>query len=159
MTTLVYRDGILASETRITYGSVTMPGKCKKIHRLPGGALYGFVGSLEVGEIMRRCLLSDNPEERPDLKGEAYEGLVITETGKVLFFENRAWIRLDLPYVAMGSGNSFAYGALAMGASAKQAVQAAMGLDAGSGGKVMTLELKGWKGQRSYADCYDEEVS
>jgi ATP-dependent protease HslVU (ClpYQ) peptidase subunit len=147
MTTLVYRDGILAADTQITYGSTRIPGHATKIHKLPDGSLYGFVGSLETGELMRRALLNPDPENRPDLKVDTYEGIVLTATGKMLFFEDRGWIPLKLPYIAMGSGMHYAFGALAMGATASEAVKVAMKLDGGSGGKCKQLKWKWWHDQ------------
>jgi ATP-dependent protease HslVU (ClpYQ) peptidase subunit len=148
MTTLVYRDGILAADTQITYGGMRIPGHATKIHKLPDGSLYGFVGSLETGELMRKALLCDDPESRPDLKVDTYEGLILTATGKMLFFEDRGWIPLKLPYIAMGSGMSYAFGAMAMGATAPEAVKVSMKLDGGTGGKCKQLKWKWWHDQR-----------
>lgn len=155
MTTLVYRDGILAADSKITYGATIMPGGAKKIHKLPDGALYGFVGSLESGELMRRWLL-DREQRFPGIKTDNFEGLIVSIEDGMLFFEDRDWVKIKLPYVAMGSGKEHAYGALQVGASAIQAVKAAMKLDAGSGGRVRSLELEGWEGKRSCVEqCWD----
>lgn len=159
MTTLVYRDGILAAETQITYGSTIMPGGVRKIHKLKTGDLYGFTGSLEAGQIMLDWFRDPKPS-LPDIKTDKFEALLVSaKTGKLMFYESQDWIPLDLPYVAMGSGKEHAYGALLMGADAKQAVRVATKLDCNSGGKVNWLELKNWKGLRSHADRWDEEIS
>jgi ATP-dependent protease HslVU (ClpYQ) peptidase subunit len=148
VTTLVYRDGILAADTQISYSGTRIPGHAAKIHRLPDGSLYGFTGSLETGELMRRALLNPDPENRPDLKTESYEGFCLTDSGKMLFFEDRGWIPLKLPYIAMGSGKDYAYGALAVGATAIEAVKASMKLDPGTGGKCRHLKWKWWHDQQ-----------
>jgi ATP-dependent protease HslVU (ClpYQ) peptidase subunit len=156
MTTLVYRDGILAADTQITYGATLMPGKCRKVHKLPNGSLYGHTGSLEIGELMKRRLIKCCEEAEPvdlhDIKTENYEGVLVGPTGQIMFYENYTWIGLDVPYVAMGSGKEHAYGALQMGASARQAVKAAMALDPGSGGKIQWLEIPYWEGERSLVE-------
>lgn len=156
MTTIVYRDGILAADSRVSYGSTIMPGTIKKVQRLSNGALYGFSGSVEVGEIMRRRVSRASDEMTPledevDLKGEAFEALIIQPDGGVLCFENRTWMEFKCPYIAMGSGKDFAYGALALGASAKQAIKVAAGLDPGTGGRVVSLKAPYWEGKRSIA--------
>jgi 20S proteasome alpha/beta subunit len=42
-----------------------------------------------------------------------------------VFDDPSAWLVVDQPYYAIGSGSPFALGALAQGASAKEAVEAA----------------------------------
>jgi ATP-dependent protease HslVU (ClpYQ) peptidase subunit len=163
MTTIVYRDGILASDTQISYGSTLMPGSVRKIHKLSNGALYGFTGSLEVGEIMRRRVTKASDEDGPleeevDLKGEVFEAIIVQPDGQILCFENRIWMEIKCPYIAMGSGKDYAYGALHMGASAKQALKTAMTLDPATGGRIITLPAPLWGGQRSYCTQEWEEA-
>lgn len=162
MTTIVYRDGVLVSDSRVSYGSTIIPGRVKKIERLSNGALYGFSGSVEIGEIMRRRVGKASDEMLPledevDLRGEAFEALIIQPDGSVLCFENRTWMEFDCPYIAMGSGKDFAYGALHMGASAKQALKAAMAHDPGTGGRMVSLKAPDWEGERSYCEKGVEE--
>jgi ATP-dependent protease HslVU (ClpYQ) peptidase subunit len=162
MTTIAYRDGVLAADSQVTWGPTVMPCKIKKISRLPNGSLYGFCGTVELGEIMRRSLVEIGSaegggvlEDRRDLDKEAFEGVIIQPDGETLFFENRTWIRMDVPYLAMGTGKEHAYGALALGASAKQAVKAAVKLDPNSGGRVISLEIP-FEGKRSYVEqCWE----
>lgn len=156
MTTVVYRDGILAADTQITYGATIMPCKIKKLTKLPNGALFGYCGSVELGEIMKKSLInigqSDGVlEDRRDLDKENFEGILVTPEGRTLFFENRSWVSVEVPYVAMGSGKEHAYGALALGASAKQAVRAAILLDPGTGGKVQAISIP-WDKPQAYVE-------
>jgi ATP-dependent protease HslVU (ClpYQ) peptidase subunit len=156
MTTVAYRDGILACDSLVTWGPTLMPCKMKKIHKLPNGALFGFCGSLELGEIMRRSLISIGQadgvlEDRRDLDKENFEGVLIQPNGETMFFENRSWIYLEVPYFAMGSGKEHAYGAMHVGASAKQAVKASKALDPGTGGRIHWLSIP-WDGERSYVE-------
>jgi ATP-dependent protease HslVU (ClpYQ) peptidase subunit len=163
LTTIAYRDGILAADSQVTWGPTVMPCKLKKISKLPNGALFGFCGSLELGEIMRRHLIDIGSvegggvlEDRRDLDKENFEGVIIQPDGVTLFFENRSWIRLSVPYLAMGSGKEHAYGALDVGASAKQAVKTATKLDPNTGGKIISLSIP-WDKPRSYAKQQWEE--
>lgn len=145
MSTLVYRDGVIVAESQITSGNTIVPGSAKKIHRLGGGAIYGYVGSLELGALMKE-LIEQGADEYPELADQNYEGLILGKNGEKLFYEGRGWYPLDLPYIAMGSGRDYAYGAMALGASAAQALKAAMTLDTGSSGKVVKLKWKHYKG-------------
>jgi ATP-dependent protease HslVU (ClpYQ) peptidase subunit len=157
MTTIAYRDGVLAGDTLLSYGPTQMPGHFRKVHKLGNGALYGFAGSAEVGEIMRRRLINIGQndgilEDATDLKGEPFEAILVQPDGETFFFENRTWCRLEFPYVAMGSGKEHAMGAMHVGASAKQAVKAAITLDSATGGKVQWHECSKWEGDRSRAE-------
>lgn len=156
MTTVAYRDGILAADTQITYGATLLQGSYQKIHKLSNGALYGFCGSLEAGEFMRRHLIQVGKGkghlEDIDLRDENYEAIIVQPDGKTYFFEKRIWSRLKLPYVAMGTGKEHAFGAMFVGASAKQAVKAAIKLDPNTGGKVKWVTCPNWEGERSYAE-------
>jgi hypothetical protein len=148
MTTLAYRDGVLASDSQVTHGPSIMKGNYKKVYRLPDGCLYGHTGSLEAGELMRATLLEgSNP---PNFSNEAFDAIMIRPNGWTYFYENKMWVRLKLDYSALGSGKEHAYGALAMGASARQAVEAAISLDPVSGGRIQSVELDKWKKDRSY---------
>ena len=156
MTTVVYRDGVLAADTQITYGATIMPCKVKKLTKLPNGSLFGYCGAVELGEIMKKSLIaigqSDGVlEDRRDLDKENFEGILVQPNGDTLFFENRSWINVKVPYVAMGSGKEHAYGALACGASAKQAVRASILLDPGSGGKVQAISIP-WDKPQAYVE-------
>lgn len=44
MTTIAYRDGILAGDSRITRGEVLLPAGQKKLFRLPDGSIAGTTG-------------------------------------------------------------------------------------------------------------------
>jgi hypothetical protein len=107
---------------------------------------------------MRRWLLDEDRHSQPfpKMNTESFEGLIISEEDGILIFENRDWIRVNMDYIALGSGAVFAYGALEVGASAKQAVKAAMKLDPNTGGRVQTLEFKAWKGEErsSVEQCW-----
>ena len=161
MTTVAYRDGILAADTMVTYGATLIPFKYKKISKLPNGSLYGFSGNLEIGEIMKRRLINVGEhdgilEDSADLKGEAFEAIIVQPDGDLMFFENRTWIRLNIPYVAMGSGKEHAFGAMHVGASAKQAVKASIDLDPNTGGRVTWIVAPKWEGERSRVEqCWD----
>lgn len=138
MTTVVYRDGVLASDSRVTEGSMISPGCVPKVRRLPDGNLIGWCGELSKASSLIDYLTDpDNAEPFTSKKG--LTAFILTNKGKILQYEGSDWFEFKQPYIALGSGKDYAYGALAMGASAKEAVKAAIKFDTGSGGRIKTL--------------------
>lgn len=140
MTTIVYRDGILAADTRATHSGSILPERNKKVHRLRDGRLFAWCGDAGLGQ---RVLdhFNDPSKAAPEIsdKGGA---LVIGLDGSIWTYEyNAMLLARGAPYRAMGSGRCEAYGALAMGASARRAVSVAAMFDTGTGGGVMWLRL------------------
>lgn len=139
MTTVVYnhRDGELAAESRVSQEGTLYDDTCNKLVRLS----FGWVGWM--GDITDVSLLvfalEDNDADidgslihctgivMPD-KGVAYEA-TFDSMGRIHKYPlKKSW--------AIGSGNRYALGALHAGASAKQAVQAAIAYDLFSGGTI-----------------------
>jgi hypothetical protein len=139
VTTIAYRDGVLAADTLITAGGIRC-GSEIKVKRL-GRLLYGSCGSCGLTDKVEGWIRAGMKGDRPPLKvGEA--------TGSVYVFmpdERIVWMHEDgdtvltAPYWAAGSGEKFALGAMAYGASAEEAVKAAIMHDTGSGGAVTVL--------------------
>lgn len=136
MTTIVYRDGVLAADTRMIAGTAII-GSIAKIVRRDDGALCGGAGHASVVQAFQRWFL-DGEEGDPPVEDET-KMFVISPKGNVEMFEVDGTIEWRAPYFAMGSGKEFALGAMYAGASAEEAVKAAMKFDPYSGGKVMTL--------------------
>lgn len=70
---------------------------------------------------------------------DAAFGVIIDPDDHVLLWGPHGWERTQNPTVTMGSGSQFAEGAMAMGATAEQAVRVAMLFDTKSGGEVTVL--------------------
>jgi 20S proteasome alpha/beta subunit len=75
---------------------------------------------------------------RPDLFKKApvarVSGLVLTQKKEIFLFEDYLnWMKVKAKYHAMGSGCTFALGAMAKGASPKEAVKVAMQFDCYTG--------------------------
>lgn len=140
MTTIVWRHPVLAGDTRVTAGSTILPETYRKVFKLKDGSLYGGAGTLEQVEFVRRHLVKGTAAPKIDTKWDL-EAIHIRLDGSIWAFQGLLWMRVDAPYVAMGSGCDAALGALAMGASARAAVKAAMASDMHTGGKVTTVRL------------------
>lgn len=139
MTTIaVDRNGILAWDTRSTYyGDVTLACTDSKVQRLTRGPWKGwaFGGSGDLCYWLGvRELLEDEKAKVTLPGGDSHGSAILVRDGVIRRIEQ--W---GLPYstvrppFALGSGHAYALGALAMGATAVQAVRAACKYDQGSG--------------------------
>lgn len=153
MTTIAYRDGVMAADTVVTNGG------CKAYHvhkvRHIGMWLVGLSGTAAVLEefdaLMRRHAKDKTPPSFPKSErimepDDGIWALVIhAKSGEVWRYD-----KFGHPYpvtredfYASGSGMDLALGAMFAGADAATAVAAAIKYDSGSGGTVETIgELK-----------------
>lgn len=144
MTTIAYRGGVLAADSRAYSGGAAPIGAKVKIHRLPDGTLFG-VSSNNVGAdtLLRRWVEGGcQPAESGDLKPDSFSVLLIRPDGAVFYANDNLDLSgpLSAPFFAIGSGKEAALGAMVMGADARRAVEVACELDMWSGGPVTVLE-------------------
>lgn len=147
MTTIVYRDGVLAADTQIAEGDFLYPLLCHKVIRVERAdgsvSLIAGCGSMVHSKALEEWIISDT-REGPQPEDEKADDAVIVEfnrglDGKVMLYSyggdtGKFW-SIEIPvdaYHAIGVGAPYAYGALAMGASAIQAVRAASKFSAGT---------------------------
>lgn len=138
MTTLVYRDGVLAADSRGTRNGMICPGAVNKV-AVVDGRLVGFVGDTAFGQRFVRDLREGR--EPADLEGEAI-AVIVDSDGTVRVHQNATWYVEEGPFAAWGTGLAAALGALHMGATADQAVEAACEVDPNSGGPVQIVSLR-----------------
>lgn len=62
MTTIAYKDGVLASDSRVSNGGFIFPGSYQKIFVLPDGSLFGAVGSVGPSRLMLSYLLGESTD-------------------------------------------------------------------------------------------------
>lgn len=140
MTTLAYKDGIIAYDSRSMRGDYIECDHTHKRHDHEGHIfiLSGYVSDFE--PFMSAAITEES--------GKSYgcggfmidpEGVLWTVGGEDTPW--RARHDLDAP-TAFGSGMPFAVAAMDFGHTAKQAVKYAMTRDPGTGGKVRTLKLR-----------------
>lgn len=143
MTTIVYRAGILAADSRAYSGDKNPIGEKHKIHRLADGCLIG-ASSNKVGacEKFRRLVAASGVEGTFEDEVPV-QAIVIRPDGSFFYFNNQDSFSgpITAEYMAIGSGEEYAKGALKMGASAVDAVRIAIECDPWTGGKIHTLEL------------------
>lgn len=146
MTTLVYRDGILAADSRGTCCGWIANDDTQKVFKRDG-MLFGICGDPGLGLLMVNWLLRSPlsvNKDPPDLDEESRVVMVIAGSVRVYEGKNAAHYICDGSpghYYAWGSGMPTALAALHMGASAEQAVQIAMRVDPNTGGEVRSVSL------------------
>lgn len=147
MTTIAYRDGIMAADT-LCSGSSTRWGEVEKL-RAAAGCIGGAAGPAPAVEAF--CYWIENelvagvlhaPYFTTEVEGSV-DGLLVTPSGVIWNWCGKGRLfRLNAPFTAVGSGAQIAMGAMAMGASAEKAVEIASRFDVYTGGRITTLALE-----------------
>jgi hypothetical protein len=126
MTVIAWDGKTVASDRQGTCGDII--SSRTKLSRLPSGTIVVCAGDSD------RCLAvkrwyedGAKKEEWPKAQeGNDWARMIVFEDGKVYEYNQEPFgILCEDPYMAWGSGSMFALGAMAMGANAVQAVEAA----------------------------------
>lgn len=156
MTTIAYRDGIMAAEGKMTLGDMVIKLDTEKVfwvnNHLVGvcgraRAINTFVTWLQ--KMTDYHIVNQEVGELVDLvppaleDDEGYSALVVTQSRQVLMYEGNTPIDmgLDVP-MSVGSGSCFALAAMKAGNSAEEAVKVACELDVYSGGEITVVQLE-----------------
>lgn len=142
MTTIAYRAGVLAADTAATRGTVVVIGVVKIAHAPSDDRLAGAVGDAGYNGAFLRWFLAGAEGEPPEAKkdGDGYDtGLIFMPDGEVRLYEPSGWFSMRPAYYAIGSGKEMALGAMFHGASAEDAVKAAMAHDPYTRGPMTVL--------------------
>lgn len=145
MTTIAYRDGLMASDTRAYSGDKHPIGFKSKISRLGDGTLIGISSSTVGAPTEFLSWLLDQPiGERYESVSEdplPVQALVVCPDGRAYYWDDgKAFtgpLRAD--FFAIGSGEQTALAALLLGRSAEEAVELAKQVDPWTGGKVEVM--------------------
>ncbi len=129
MTTIVYRDGVLAADSRVTEGTL-IAGSVVKARRL-GKILTAGCGNVTDMEAFYSWVAGGMQGECK-IEGDG-EFWLIAPGQPLLIYESGKFLRLVSPFYAAGSGGKVARGALGLGADALTAVRVAAAQDTGSG--------------------------
>lgn len=144
MTTIAYRNGIMAADGRETIAEnakddgYIVRDNCKKIVRMKDGSLFAGRG---VSEDITRVQSALEADKRKMPKGDC-TCLWIKPDGSVFLYEGRRFTQVEnMPYHAIGSGARYALVAMDAGADAQSAVKFAF-RDVWSGGEIQVEPLK-----------------
>lgn len=139
MTTIAYRDGVLAADTMVSRDGM-VSGYTVKVERR-GPIFAAYAGNCAMGQAFldwfRKGMKGDPP---PMVDGDCSCAGILIADDAIIEWSGQPrpdWIKA--PFAAWGSGAQFALGAMAFGATAESAVYAAMTLDHGTGGRVTAL--------------------
>ena len=142
MTTIAYRDGVLACESLVTAGTMRAGSLQDKIARSPQGYIAGAAGRMGHNVAFNRWIEAGMPEEAKPELGDDFDAIIVSPDGVVSYVSDKLVIcPIDAPFAAIGSGEKYAMAAMEMGASAERAIEVAMKFDTSSGGEIKTLKL------------------
>lgn len=154
MTVIAFRNGIMASDGRVTEDASIFTNKLQKIFRLKNGGLYGAAGDADdrdLLDLLNKCKTKLPTHKQIIALGIEFSSIVVDPDGTVHIIEaskaekDERWIaqiyKLNEPFIAVGSGREFAMGAMDRGASAEQAVLTAIKYNNTCGGKVQSFKL------------------
>lgn len=145
MTTIVFRDGIMAADTRAYSGASTPIGFKAKIHRLKDGSLMGVSSTIPgQAEAFINWVNDGSNMETIDQLGELkLAAIVAMKDGNIIYFNDSPLPSGPIAgsFFAIGSGEQYALGALSCGATAEAAVTAAAQHDPWTGGEIHTVPV------------------
>lgn len=152
MTTIAYRDGVMAGDRRATANS-TIEHQCTKVFRRADGVLIGIAGALvDCRAFADWMLAGEADDKKPTFDAKAnFEALVVRPAGLVEWHCNSGWMRAEGAMFAIGTGAPFALGAMEMGADAEKAVEIACRRDchSGNGIDVVRTDADAWIASRA----------
>jgi ATP-dependent HslUV protease subunit HslV len=150
MTTIAYRDGVLASDSRATYDDWTQ-SKCIKLYRakskvdpVKGDVLVGTAGHSSASLLFLDWLeVGGEPRlhDRGVNEMTEFECLIVHKSGIWVGDRLCRLEKLEEDFWAAGSGRQAALAAMHCGKSAIDAVRMACRIDSFSGGRVVHMTL------------------
>lgn len=135
------------SDSQVT-SSTGCKARVRKLIRLPDGGVFGGAGDVQAIMALREWALAGFEGKRPAKTVEA-ECLLAKPDGSVWYLSGtgKPYELLD-EFTAIGSGGSFAEGAMAFGATALEAVRIAADRDSGTSGPFQQMRVKRKKKRR-----------
>lgn len=140
MTTIAYKDGVIAYDGRVSAGGTIVYDDFDKKREREGVLFFGTGSVSEITELIGAYFGEGIAGECGASAMVLHDDtltLISYEDGKVY----KSLIIADRPY-AIGSGRDHAFTAFDMGATAYQAVEMATKRDTGSGGLIRTHTIK-----------------
>ena len=146
MTTIAYKDGILASDSQETDGYNKRKCGPKIIKREIADSetgkqaiLLGATGNSYAGAVAMDWYGTNQPP--PQFHDDDFELIIVDRSGVYTMDRYCRPIRTQEKFTAVGSGAAVALGAMYAGATAEEAVKIACKVDNYTSGKVITLTL------------------
>lgn len=141
MTTIAYRNGILAADTQMTISNVAY--KTSKIKRLNKNTAIACAGSgADEYRARQHFSLPDWKDHEPPKVKSNFECVLINKGQPYFCVGNLFPIKMEHDYYAIGSGGNFAMAGMATGLSAEEAVQFASELCLYTNDIIETFDVK-----------------
>lgn len=139
MTTIAYRDGVIAADSRIIQDSVIVTDDYNKIIK-QGDLVFALAGTVADFQVFMDSWDSPTKAKKLDVNALVWDGKGVLDC-----YSNDKGIvcqPLCAEYWAIGSGASYAITAMDMGATAAEAVKMAKRRDTNTGGNVDVFKLR-----------------
>lgn len=134
MTTIAYRKGLMAADSRAYSGSAESVGIKDKVFKLIDGRLLGVSSNcLGIGVLVRDWILDGMKQDKVPLtrNKDDFDALLVSPDGTA-FIINGLWMPsgpIKANYFSIGTGSHYAKAAMRLGCTAVQAVDIACELD------------------------------
>lgn len=142
MTTIAYKDRVIAYDSRQTQGSRIVNNQAQKRYNIGKDFIVWAGNATEGGDILEALIRDIHPTNLSHGCGIAF---IDGKLFKVGLNEEELW-KEDIAgrdiSVGCGSGSEYAYGAMDNGATAVEAVKIAIGRDVYSGGAVRKIIIR-----------------
>lgn len=148
MTTIVYRDGIMAGDSRAYSGNFVVIGNKVKVFKIDD-RLIGVSASQvglpeEVLDWFRGGMIGNLEDIIKIDENCMFQILSVDQHGAASYYNKSMHpANVMAEYYAIGSGDTYALGALAQGATAKEAVLAASQFDSYTNDDIHTIKFIG----------------
>lgn len=143
MTTIAYRDGTMAADTRAYAGYNAPLGSKSKLRLSEDGSLMGCSSSApgQSDAVLAWALAGADPRSAPAFDKPNFALLIVRPDGSALYGYDSFHLSgpVSAPFYAVGSGMGYAIGAMSMGASAERAVEVACQHDVWTGAPVQAI--------------------
>jgi 20S proteasome alpha/beta subunit len=136
MTTIAWRDGILAADSRSMVGGWIEPHWVQKIFRMPDSRLVAITGNQAEARKLVNWLRERDRQDHADQPTGDCRAIVMHTDKRVQVYEDGCSYFATGSIGAYGSGAPAALGALHAGATAEEAIRIAALLDPNTGGHV-----------------------
>jgi hypothetical protein len=143
VTTVAYRDGVLATDSRGVSGDIIADNHCQKLFVMQDGSLVAAAGNYSlIWAFVNWMYEGDEKVDRPEVRERDTAVIIhLDAAGRLWEFEGHDWAPCVAPFYAWGSGAMAALAAMHLGATAEEAVLTAIQVDPNSGGAVQAKRL------------------
>lgn len=148
MTTIAYKDGVVAFDSLVVNGNTIIGydnAKAKRYIFKDRTFIMAAAGSVFSCDKLEKWAETNlDPEHRPDTDDSgSLQAFMITDEEE-LFLIDTSFIpwKIETEFFSVGNGDDLAFGAMANGASALEAVKVAAKYNVNTGGKIRQLKIK-----------------